>query len=84
MTTSATLYCFLLFMRSVFTRRSLAIRHPRPAAVTDPLPESEAPAQLPKTAKLAGMPLHLLLTERANFGATLREMLLHRPRMRDD
>jgi|GEM_PF-5181449 len=79
MTTPTTLFCFLLFMHSILTRRVLAAYRPRSEALTEPLPESERPAELPKSAKLAGMPLHLLLTEHANFGATLRETLRHRP-----
>jgi hypothetical protein len=81
MTTSTTLFCFLLFTRSVFSRRTLAIYR---AKAAPPLPDPDAPRELPKSATLGGVPLHILLSERANPGALLRETLLHRPGARDD
>ena len=84
MSTTATLFCFLLFTRSIFTKGTAATYLPeKAAALPEPSDEEAAPRELPKTTKLGGAPLHILLSERANPGALLRETLLHRPSGRD-
>ena len=79
MTTSSTLLCFLLFMRSVFNARTLAVYRPRSHPAEISASEDGAPTELPANAKIGGMPLRLFLSERSNPGALLRDNLLYRP-----
>ncbi len=67
-------------MRSIFSSKTLAVY--RPKADAPPVPADEETVsheEALRNAKLAGVPLPLLLSERSNPGALLRDMLMHQP-----
>jgi hypothetical protein len=80
---TTTLYLFLLFTRSIFSRKARAVYRAERARHRAPSEEIPETPGLPKSATLAGTPIWLLESERADRGALLRENLLCRPSGRD-
>lgn len=80
MNTTATILCFLLFTRSIFTRKSVATYR----SIVAPRIDDEVERPATKTGNLAGVPLWLLESERSHPGALLRDSLMIRPSERDD
>jgi hypothetical protein len=72
---TSTILCFLLFTRSIFTRRSVATYRATPAQPDED--HQKQPAA--KNGTLAGVPLWLLESERSHPGAVLRDSLMIRP-----